>query len=326
LVGIAGAAAAVALAGAAQAGGVLTPIASYADPNGGSTTVLGINNAGYMTGSIDYSDGSALGFLRTPGGVYSTFSEGFATQGRAIDGSNNITGYETDATQNQLTDTQFLRSAGGSTTVLQNPLDSSFLHGIAQGINSLGAIVGDYYHMVGASLVHTGYILSGSNFTDLSIPGSPLTRVSARGINDTGVVDGWADNGAGGLPQGFIYQGGVFSFINDPNAVNGTQLESLNNRGFASGQWVDGAGNDHPFLYNINTGKFFEINVPGALTADAFGINNRNQVVITTNIAVGPNNFVYTPTPEPATWAMLLLGVAGAGAMLRRRRGALVSS
>ncbi len=28
--------------------------------------------------------------------------------------------------------------------------------------------------------------------------------------------------------------------------------------------------------------------------------------------------------PEPATWAMMILGLGGAGAMLRRRRGAAV--
>jgi hypothetical protein len=313
----AGLASALALAGAAQAGGTLTPLASYADPNGGSTAVLGINNAGYMTGSIGYADGSGLGFLRTPGGVYSTFSEDFFTSGRAIDPSNNITGYATDSTGILLTDKEFLRTPGGSTTVLQNPLDASFLHGIAQGINSLGAIVGDYYTSL-AGHPRDGYILSGSTFTDLSVPGSTSTH--ARGITDSGEVAGWTV--IGGVTEGFLWNSGVFTFVNDPNAAGGqgTVFEGINNHGIVSGEWNDASGNGHPFEYDTHTGAFTEIFVPGAGNADAFGINNLNQAVITTDISVGPNNFVYTPTPEPATWATLLLGVFGAGAMLRRRR------
>src|SRR5215831_8432734 len=124
------------LAGHAFASGTLTPIPSYVDPNGGGTSVIGINNAGFMTGSITYSDGSALGFTRDPGGTYSLFSEGFATFGRAIDDSNRVSGYVTDSSGNVLTDNEFTRTSGGVTTLLQNPLDMSFLRGIAQGMNS----------------------------------------------------------------------------------------------------------------------------------------------------------------------------------------------
>src|SRR5436309_1299273 len=66
-------AAAAALAGGAQAAS-LTPVPSYVDPNGGTTTVLDINNAGWMTGAITEPDGSSLGFVRDAAGVYSTFS------------------------------------------------------------------------------------------------------------------------------------------------------------------------------------------------------------------------------------------------------------
>jgi probable HAF family extracellular repeat protein len=302
------------LAGHAFASGTLTPIPSYVDPNGGSTSVLGINNSGFMTGTIGYSDGSSLGFTRDPGGTYSLFSEGFATVGRAIDESNTVSGYVTDASQSQLTDNEFRRTSGGVTTLLQNPLDMSFLHGIAQGMNSSGAIVGDYF--TGSPGPRHGYILDGATFTDLSAPGSSSTR--ARAITDAGEVAGWTI--IGGVTHAFLWNSGVFTLIDDPNAVGATYFEDLNNHGIASGAWLDGLGDTHAFEYNTHSGMFTEINVPGATNTEAFGLDDLGRAVITTDLAVGPNNFLFAPVPEPGAWAMMIVGVFGAGAMLRSRR------
>ncbi|HEX2818342.1 MAG TPA: hypothetical protein VHN39_18260, partial [Phenylobacterium sp.] len=188
--------------GAAQAG-TLTPIPSYVDPAGGTTSVLGINNAGWMTGNIFEPDGTSLGFVRDAAGVYTTFSvNGLpSTFGRAIDNSNNVIGYATDASNGFPTDTEFKRSTGGVVTVLQNPTTLANLHGIAQGVNASGAIVGDYESGAGATPPLLGYILDGASFTSLTAPGS--TRTSARGIEDDGTVAGWAV--IGGIENGFIY-------------------------------------------------------------------------------------------------------------------------
>ena len=80
--------------------------------------------------------------------------------------------------------------------------------------------------------------------------------------------------------------------------------------------------NSHAFQFNSNTDVFTEILVAGATNTQSFGLDNHGRQVITTDLPTGPNNFLYTPTPEPAAWAMMLLGVFGAGALLRRRREA----
>jgi hypothetical protein len=318
---VAAAAFGVALAGSAQAG-TLTPIASYAGPGGGSTSVLDINNSGWMTGSIGFSGGSGLGFSRDAAGVYSTFSVDYFTQGRAIDNANNISGYATDASGSPQTDHEFVRTPGGAVTLLQNPGDATYLRGIAQGMNASGTIVGDYYSGPGATNPRHGYVLGGGVLTDLSVPGFPADRLAARGIADDGTVAGWAS--IGGTIEGFILSGGVYSFISDPNAVNGTYFEDLNNNGLISGEWGDAGGNFHAFLYNSVSHVFTEINVAGATNAQAFGLNDAGLAVITTDIATGPNNFIFNAlgVPEPQVWALMLMGFLGTGLALRLRASA----
>jgi hypothetical protein len=312
------AAASALLAGAAQAAS-LTPIPSYVDPNGGVTGVLGLNDAGWMTGVISEPDGSSLGFLRDPSGVYTTFSDGFGTVGRGINAANDVTGYATDSTFNLRTDTQFLRTPGGAFTTLVNPNTAAPLNGIAQGINSAGVIVGDYY-VPGMSHEHHGYILDGGSFTDLAIPGSPDDLVEARGVNDSGTVVGYA--GVAGVDVGFIYSGGTFTFVSDPNPLAvGTFFEGLNNNGLIVGFWQDAGGDEHALEFDSGADTFRDFNVPGAMNAEAFGVNDIGEVTINTDIASGPSNFLYNPgsVPEPAAWGVMLLGLSSVGAALRRR-------
>lgn len=313
------------LAGGAVQAASLTPIASYVDPAGGTTSVLSINSAGWMTGNISEPDGTSLGFVRNAAGVYSTFSVNTDTFGRSIDNNNNVIGYATDATQSMQTDNEFIRSAGGSVTILQNPNTLTPLRGIAQGDNASGAIVGDYYSGAGATAPVIGYILNGATFTSVQVPGS--SRTSARAIEDDGTVAGWAV--VGGVDEGFILDGGVFSYYQDPNAAAGNQgtlFEDINNNGLVSGMWVDASGDDHAFEFNSVLDVFTEINVPGADNVEAFGINDLGDVVLSApDLTNGPNNFIYNAAgvPEPASWAMMLIGFVGLGSMLRRRHGAL---
>jgi len=299
----------------------LTPIASFADPAGGSTGVLGINNSGAMTGSIGYADGSGVGFVRSASGVYTTFSDGgaFFTQGRAIGNNGTIRGFSWDSTQNLTTANEFQRSSGGVVTTITNPATGLPLHGIAQGMNDSGAAVGDYYTLVSGHLRRHGYILGGGTLTDLHPPGAPLLTMEARAITDTGTVVGFGNNG--GVIEGFILAGGVYNWFADPSAVGGsTHFEDINSHGLISGEYVDASGFAHAFVFNSSTDFFTNIDVPGAANSQAFGLNDWGQVVITSDLATGPNNFIYNAVPEPATWAMMLLGVFSLGGALRRRR------
>jgi PEP-CTERM motif len=315
-------------AGSASAA-TYTPITPYSGV-GTTTAVLGINNAGFMTGDVVNADTSVSGILRDPAGVYTLFTTSdFDTFGRAINNANVITGYTTDSTGNLLLGHEFKRDPGGAITFLTNPTDSTFLLGIAQGINSSGEIVGDYRFNDGVHNFRHGYLLNGGSFTDLSQSADFRVKQNGRGINDSGTIVGWVLDNNTGFTQGFVDIAGAFTYINDPSVgnANTTFLEAINNNGLASGEWTDATGNNHPFLYNTATNAFTELHPPGGGTFDAFGINDLGEVVLTDNNGSGVN-FLYNPTgvPEPGTWAMMLLGFAGVGYAARRRRLSLAAT
>ena len=316
----AAAAIAVLAAQGAQAG-TYTAIAPYVG-TGTSTGVLGINNAGYLTGSVGNADGSGSAFIRDPSGVYTLFTNNgdFNTVGRAINSANTITGYSTDSSQVLSVDSEFSRSSGGALTQL-SAAGPGALHGIAQGINSSGAIVGDYFFKSGGKTYRHGFLLASGVFTDISVGPAVNQRTQARGIADAGVIDGWVSQA--GVIEGFVYSGGVFQFISDPNPnAVGTYLEALNNNGLASGEWFDASGNSTAFIYDTVHHTFADLLPPVAGSYDAFGLNDAGRVVITgVDLAGNSVNYLYSPgVPEPASWALVLVGVGGLGAVLRRTR------
>ncbi len=318
-------------AGAASAGSY-TPIAPYAGA-GTSTGVNGINDAGYITGVVGNADGSSDGFIRTPGGVYTLFQvsgpNGFDTYGRDINSSNVITGYSTDSSGTLSTDTEFTRSAGGVITTLSNPMTGAPLSGVAGAINASGEIVGDYIYTSGGLSYRHGYLLNGSNFTDISASPLDTEKTEARGINDAGnVIVGFEKDVTTGDVQGFVDTGGVFQFVSDPSATNSgvTYLESINDSGLASGEYVDTSGILRPFIYNTLTDVFTDLSPPVPDSYFAFGINNLGEVTLSGQFTGA--NFLYNPmgVPEPATWALMLVGLGGLGGALRARREAIAAA
>ena len=297
---------------AAAAAATLTPIAPFADPDSTGTGLLGINNAGYTTGNINYADGSALGFVRAPDGTYTTFSNsaypaGTFTSGRAISNTNMVIGYSSVPGGNSNQFRGFQRLADGTVSLLTHPVDGSFqsgitLNGISQGINDSGAIVGNYRAQATAfsPIRNHGYILNGASFTDLVDPTlAPTQSVNARGIANDGTVVGWTSDNVNGV-RGWIYSGGSFDYIRHPlDTVNGalgtTILEAVNNVGQMLGgySYDDGMGNllGRAFLYDPITHGFTDIVVPGATNVQTFGINDAGQYVISSDAG----QFIYSP-------------------------------
>ncbi len=287
-------AAALLSAGAASAD-TLTPVAPYVGANVAGVGLLGINNAGWTTGSVYYNDGTAAGFLRSPTGDYTIFndpnnSSATYTQGRAIDNNNTVIGFSAGTNLSPASQLEFKRTADGTITQLTRPSDGLPLSGIAQGINSSGVIVGNYRAVqpdANNSVRNRGFILDGTTFTSLNAGGT-YYNVNARGINDAGTVVGFTFS----LGQGFIYQNGAYTFYTNPHDTqNSTIFEAINNTGTILGGYSDADGNSHAFSFNVATGAFTDINVPGATNVQTFGINDSGQFVVATD----GGSYIYTP-------------------------------
>nr|WP_174298471.1 PEPxxWA-CTERM sorting domain-containing protein [Sphingomonas bacterium] len=166
-----------------------------------------------------------------------------------------------------------------------------------------------------------GYILDGTSYTELSVSADFRVKTVGRGINDAGLVVGWTLDNNIGVTRGFVYSGGAYQqFVTDPSAANAstTYLEAVNNHGLASGEWLDAFGDPHAFLYDILSHAFTELTPPGGGSYDAFGLNDRGQVVLTSASGI---NYLYDPAgvPEPATWTMMIGGFVCVGGFIRRR-------
>ncbi len=283
-------------------------------------SLLGINDAGWTTGSVTHLDtgtGTQTGYavLRDPNGVYTTFSgSGAFTQGRAVSNANTVVGYT--AASNGTGQGEFSRAADGTITYLTNPNTGVPLNRIAQGINDSGQIVGSY-----AAPLTNGFILDTNanpkTFTSLA-PADGYTSLAARGIANDGTVVGFAFNAAS--TSGMIYNGSGYSYLtaSDMNAfltssgatANAASLvlEGVNNSGLAVGTWTDTGGANHGFEFNTGTSAIISLNQLAAdPTLTTWGINDSGQVIMSStagsfiydpnaSVAAPDGSAVYTPT------------------------------
>lgn len=119
-----------------------------------------------------------------------------------------------------------------------------------------------------------------------------------------------------------------FAGIGEPNVV-------FNQVVLITGATGTGALGATPLTTSI-TGNAFSVVVPASLLPSTgfqpqqygfnlwprLGLGNNNQI---SDFAPQNAMLSISPVPEPATWAMLLLGFAGMGAVMRRRRRRLLA-
>ena len=163
---------------------------------------------------------------------------------------------------------------------LGDPADPTFNQLL--GINDEGVIAG-YFGSGNPANVHPnkGFTIAPyqhQQFVNENFPGSVQTQVI--GINDSGTTVGfWAD--AAGNNFGFVDRKGHFTNVSYPGAGGSpavTQLLGINNQGVAVGFYNDAAGTPHGFEYNLHTGAYARIMVPGAVSSMATGINNKGDI------------------------------------------------
>ena len=103
-----------------------------------------------------------------------------------------------------------------------------------------------------------------------------------------------------------------------PGSPGGQPFDLIIGPGPYPGPGDGSLGSHSPFILDTGT---FVINLPAGFTANITGV--------TFSFGTSPDNFIPGlpgSVPEPATWAMMLLGVFGVGGLLRRRREALAAA
>lgn len=266
------------------------------DPNSpiSSTFVQGINNRGQVVGGYFVSNNST-----------SVIINGFI-----FDGNNYV-----DLIEPNVVTTGILRQT------------------LATGINDNGVVVGQFTGNANSFIYDNGV------YTEFFDDDPTILQTSAEAINNDGVIVGSLfvnnalnpEQGIGPTQEGFIYNNGTFTIINDPNAaVNsegtigsfGTVATGINNLGDIVGYYYDVTGITHGFFYR--DGNFTTIDYPGLASGEGTflnGISDSGQIVGLVTNSTGGISFLASPAavPVPAAVWLFTSALAGFGFVGRRK-------
>jgi probable HAF family extracellular repeat protein len=323
-----------------QAGAAQITILNTAFGGGYTFTNFNGPNAGTNMNGIA-NDGTAVGFDILNNGNLSNFTTNPLVSTNAnvlnINGSTNAmalginsagTVVGTDGAGNA-----FYLTAGTVNTFIPTGGTSA----VALGINDLGTIVGQYV----TATASPGFIRTGANsYITINAPSGPNT-VNAQGINNNGLVVGFYQ-GTDGNQHGFMASqknavGGMLTgtAIGDPSIPpvpgepNATfvfsQILGINDKGIAVGYYGDSTMSQHGFFYDTNTGKYTFLDDPNAAfhngveVTQITGINNYGEITGFYSDANGVFHGFVAAVPEPSSYLLLGIGVAGGAIAFRRK-------
>lgn len=227
-----------------------------------STSLLGINDAGVMAGSVDSLDGATRsGFTRSPKGEYTIFAHPDAassTNARGINNKGLVSGFR-DSTTNPFIGFIYDSNKETFTDIDTGPTRQT----IAHGINSKGEVVGnarftpenDPCGSGAAGPVTYGWLRK----TDGSVLFFQINGqyTGARGINDAGFIVGQTEDPNTFVRKGFIAKKPKTSCVSIsvpasellqfPGSLY-TYPEGVTNSGTVVGVFFDDLNNTHGFI------------------------------------------------------------------------------
>lgn len=119
----------------------------------------------------------------------------------------------------------------------------------ATGINKSNLICGFWTDAKGIQHGFTKALTGGAAET-FTVPGAAVTQL--LGVNSNGITVGFYQMNANDITHGLTYNpaNGVWNTLDNPNGIQGTVLNGLNDKGQIVGFYTDAAGNVHGQIIN----------------------------------------------------------------------------
>ena len=197
---------------------------------------------------------------------------------------------------------------------------------VATGLNDAGLVTG-YVEGIGGTFGPQAVVWQGGVATLLPNLVSSYAYSKAYAVNQDGAVVGAANTGTSGYIRAVIWRNGEVSALTAIGDAD--QAQGINDSGVVVGTKDFSGGSHRAALWDTTTGLSGDLNVlvgsgtlPFNITLiEAHAINNLGDIVGTSYNKTTGNfgAFALRAVPEPSTWLMFAMGMAGLARAARHR-------